>query len=288
MIRFASLLAILSISAAPAQAQVIDQKTWDMVVRLASQQAAARWGYKLEVFAVKSVSIVGLRAIVDEAKIEGLPSGIEERLFTAINCDTAEQTFKRTLTYETTKATTVEISETIGTSSEYKFGVSFGPQWAKFNADSEDKQTFSANNKSSQAITSKVTEQWPEERKIPPKTKLYIKLSIIKGRVRAPMRGPIVFDAEFIATIHAGGLSIGPANYKLSDPFAPEPALRTTEFDGFIYGETFDNTKVVYNSAPVSPGDPECSISPNLQAKSLGPPLSPKVLLFEGETRIGQ
>src|SRR5262245_49505212 len=111
MFRFVPLLVILLLS--PAQAQIIDQKTYDLVLNMARSQAASH-GLILEFYGIESVSIVGLDSSVDMAKVEELPSKIEERIFTAINCDASPQEFDRTLTVETNKTTTVEISETIG------------------------------------------------------------------------------------------------------------------------------------------------------------------------------
>jgi hypothetical protein len=52
---------------------MIDQKTYDLVVNLARARAqAGGWGFEL--FGVTSVSIIGVDALVDMARIEGLPT----------------------------------------------------------------------------------------------------------------------------------------------------------------------------------------------------------------------
>lgn len=281
MIRVSAIL-LFAATAHAAHAQVIDQKTYDLVVNLASAQARSK-GFNLELLQIKSVSILGVDAPVDMSKVEALPDRIEERVFTAINCDDSPQKFKRTLKYETTKSTTLEVSNTVGSTQEFKFGASFIGKYAKFNAEGSDKQTFSATDKSSQTISSKTTEEWPEDREIQPHTILYIKLDIIKGMVRAPLNGTVVFDAEFSGRLWAGNsraIRLTNESWRLSDQyFAPAPALRTTNFSGYLYGETYDNTKVVYASRKISPDDPECKIE-DLQ---LPDQKGSKVQLFQGE-----
>jgi hypothetical protein len=281
MLRIVPLLTALV--AFPVKADVIDQKTYELVVTLARTQALQH-GYGFAIIAINSVSIIGLNAPVDMSNVEPMPEKIEESSFRAINCDAISQMFKRDLTVETTRSTTVEISNTIGATNDFKFGISFGGKFAKFNAESDDKQTFSATNKSSQTVSARTTEKWPEDRTIPPKTMLHIRLDVIKGLVRAPIHGTIVFDADFLARLYFGssGLYMQNENWKLGNGiFAPTPALRTTNFDGFIYGETFENIRVIYASKPVDPDSPECKIPLNMQPLEANS--NPKLLFLEGE-----
>jgi len=236
---------------------MIDQATFDLIKSI----ALATSKYQLlEFHNVLSVTVLGGDLQLDETSIEVLPNKLEEKIFSAINCSTTQKQWKRNLRVETKRSITTELSKTVTSSNEYKVGVSLGSAANKFNGDIAAKNSVSITSKDSQSFSETIVEDIPEDRLIPPKTALYTKQQTSKGLVKGKVTGTVILTASVRMTIR-----LGPTNYtedfafEDSRFFNTEPRYRTTPVSGFIYGEGYERTDIIYKERTVVDDEPICS-----------------------------
>ncbi|MGC4054427.1 MAG: hypothetical protein QM757_35550 [Paludibaculum sp.] len=241
----------------------MDQYTYDLVRSICLSTC------KLPVVAfhaVDSVSITGGALVLRTDAIESLPENFERSIFSAVNCTSVAQVYSKKLRVETRRSIKVEIEKTVSSANDAKVGLAIGGEVIKFNADIAQKNSFSLTQKSSQVFDQLIVEEFDEKREIPSKTHLFIELIAVKGRVRAPVSGWAIIDAVVDITFQiapGGPFQIRQAvQLSNSDLFNSEPKYRTTDIDGFAYGETYQRTDVIYKEKTITDDYPLCKFDP--------------------------
>jgi hypothetical protein len=215
---------------------------------------------------IRDVSIQGGDYKVDVDRLEILPTRVEESIKSFINCRSVEERYNKTTKIRTRRTVSVEMSQTVSTSSETKVGFSIGggSSFGRLNGDLVQRNTFSVTRKEAQTVEEEYSEEIPEDRKIPPKTELFIKALVTKGFAKAPVLGTVTIDAVVNIDHYAfnGAIIVRGAEYALSHPiFLNEPARRTATINGLLFAESYVRTDMLYADRAVQDGDPRCAFS---------------------------
>lgn len=253
-----SLLVVSSQSTASAE---VDQYTYDLVKDLTYKAWNRQDGTIIQFLGVPWVKIVGGEFTVDTNKVEVFPTQFEDKVISLVNCRDEEETYKQTKTIETEVFTSVEINETVSTSSDFKTGFKVGTNLASLDTEVLEKTQWQLSSKKTQTERKKITDKIDIDRKIKPRTALTIKARIWKGFARAPLVGNVILDAGVRLRWKLLAIEFSPdIPFILSDSafFNAEPKYRTTSLRGFVYAQTYDRTDQIFSDKPVDPLDPIC------------------------------
>lgn len=254
-----------------ANAQV-DQATYDLVRSITQKTFRPPVGHFVELAGIESVKIVGGEFSINTSKVETFPTQFEDKVISLINCRDENEIYKQEKTIETDVTTSVEINETVSTSTEFKAGLKIGGNAVGLDSDILQKTNWQLSSKTTQTERKKVTEKIDINRTVAPRTALILKARMYKGYARAPIDGNVILDAVVqvrwdIGFAHNQAIT----SFSLSDPtnFNTEPQFRTTPLRGFVYSQTYERTDQIVSDKPIDPSDPICKDSKTLKAHPL-------------------
>ena len=259
----------------------IDQATYDLVVRMVHQNCLN--GPKFfQVLGVNSVDITSGHLVLDEKMIDVLPTKVEENIFSYSNCDPTDYLWEDTEECSTQRSSTIELSNSVTTSTESKVGLDLGASFAKFNGDLVEKNSVTVGGKTTETVTDSVKKVIPIKYMIPGKSVLVVKVLIEKGLLRGKVSGSVVLDAEVVVKWALGTQTLRLTNFQ---SFRQEPHYRTVPLDGYIYSESYSKYSVVKSTKAIPGGDPICNFDSSIfqvGSHHFVKRVAPSILRFSG------
>jgi hypothetical protein len=243
-----------------AQNANIDQPTWDLLQGLVKKKLPAPQG---ELWLVQSVKLTNVKIDPDLSRrtsIAGEPTTAQ--IFHAVNCTPRDQIWKREIVYTTKTVITVEMEKTVTTTETVTVDAKatfFEVVSSSINYKFE--KQVKVNEKQTQVFEDEKKITVTEEHKIPPNTRLYVRVVEKTETTTFPLVGSAIVDAQLqyhyltdVTWSTTSPVWISAGN------LLPQPKDRLVSLEGLTTIGTVETIDVVFEERRVDPGDPECNV----------------------------